>query len=187
MTDNEIIDLYFSRSPDAISETEKQYGTYLANIAYNILGDRQDSEECVSDTYLAAWEQIPPLRPHRLGAFLGRITRNISVDKWRKEHTHKRGGGQLTLAVDELDRTLSGGTQPEAEFSKRELIRLLEEFLKGLKDTERRVFLCRYWYMDSISDIAVQFGFSQSKVKSMLLRTRTKLRRHLNEKGGYHL
>lgn len=187
MTDEQIIELYFQRSPNAIAETKAQYDPYLSAISYNILGSHEDAEECVSDTYLAAWQQMPPTRPSRLSLFLGRITRNISVDRWRREHTAKRGKGQLTLAVEELDRSLSGGALPEAELEQKELRELLEAFLHTLKDTERRVFLCRYWYMDSVADISRQFGFSQSKVKSMLMRTRNKLRRFLLEKGGYDL
>lgn len=185
MTDDQIIELYFDRSPQAITETQTQYGAYLSAISYNILGNQQDAEECVSDTYLAAWQQIPPARPSRLSLFLGRITRNISISRWRREHSAKRGGGQLTLAVEELECCLSDSSLTEREYAKKELRELLEAFLHTLKDTERRVFLCRYWYMDSVADISRQFGFSQSKVKSMLLRTRNKLRRYLLEKGGY--
>lgn len=185
MEDSKIILLYFNRSDLAIPETEKKYGAYCYRIAYNILANREDSEECVNDTYLAAWKQIPPTKPNVLSVFLGKITRNIAVSRWRSGQTLKRGKSQITKAVEELERTLSSGFDLEEHILNLELKQVLRDFLFSLKETERRVFLCRYWYMDSIGDIASQFGFSHSKVKSMLMRTRNKLKRYLLEKGGF--
>ena len=184
MTDSQIIALYFIRDQRAISETAASYGSYCYQIAYNILSSREDSEECVDDAYMTAWNHIPPTKPSRLQIYLGRITRNLSIDRWRSIRAAKRGSGQLDLAIEELDRTLAGGQDPEEIAIRGELKILLREFLKTLPDTERRVFLCRYWYLDSVGTIAGEFGFSVSKVKSMLLRTRRKLKKYLLE-GGY--
>ena len=181
MKDQEIVSLFFDRSEQAISETDRKYGAYCYSIAYNILSSREDSEESVSDTYLTAWNSIPPKRPDFLGAFLGKITRHISIDRWRRKATRKRGGGEMILALDELAECV--GTDMEAEITRRELTRIFNKFLESLPETERNVFLCRYWYLDAIDDIARSTGFSRSKVTSMLHRTRGKLRRKLSEEG----
>lgn len=185
MNDSQIIQLYFRRSERAIAETAAQYGSYCHAIAYNILKSHQDSEECVSDTYLTVWNRIPPEKPQCFSAYLGKITRNLSIDRWRKSHAAKRGRGQLSLAVEEMDHTLASPEDPEQTLLQSELADLINTFLSQLPDTERRVFVCRYFYLDAISDICRQFGFGQSKVKSMLLRTRKKLKTYLSEQGGY--
>lgn len=184
MEDTQIIDLYFSRSETAISATDEKYGSYCYSIAYNILTNREDSEESVSDTYLAAWNNMPPRRPSILSTFLGKITRHLSIDRWRSRNACKRGGGEMVLALEELEGCVSGGDTPEKQYERRELARLLNRLLEALPETERSVFLCRYWYLDSVADIAAHFGFTESKVKSMLHRTRGKLRSTL-EKEGY--
>ena len=176
MDDERIVALYWSRCEAAITETASKYGSYLNNISYNILVNREDAQECVNDTYHDAWNSMPPHRPSILSTFLGKITRRISIDRWRKLNAEKRGGGELTLALDELENCVSGSGSVEDEIQRRELAKLFNGFLNTLPTTERRVFLCRYWYMDSIQSIAQQFGFSQSKVASMLHRTRAKLR-----------
>lgn len=183
MEDKHIIELYWQRSEDAISETASKYGTYLHSIAYQILSNTQDAEECVNDTYTGAWNAMPPHSPSILSAFLGKITRRISIDVWRKYSAQKRGGGETALALEELEDCVSGSGSVEEEWERRELTRKLNEFLRLLPDTERRVFLCRYWYMDSVPSIAQQFGFSESKVTSMLHRTRNKLRVLLEKEG----
>lgn len=184
MDDQSIVELYWSRSENAISETDVKYGRYLNSISYNILVNHEDAQECVNDTYHNAWNTMPPDRPSVLSTFLGKITRRLSIDRWRRLNAEKRGGGELTLALDELENCVSGYGNVENEIERRELAKLFNSFLDTLPVTERRVFLCRYWYMDSIQSIAVQFGFSQSKVASMLHRTRAKLRTVL-EKEGY--
>ena len=176
MDDERIVALYWSRSDAAITETASKYGSYLNNISYNILVNREDAQECVNDTYHNAWNSMPPHRPSILSTFLGKITRRISIDRWRKMSADKRGGGELPLVLDELEDCISGSGSVEDEIERRELTKLFNSFLETLSVTERRVFLCRYWYMDSIQSIARQFGFSQSKVASMLHRTRKKLR-----------
>ena len=182
MEDQGIVALFFERSKQAIVETDKKYGGYCYSIAYNILSSREDSEESVNDTYLTAWNTIPPRKPNLLNAFLGKITRHISIDRWRKRSAQKRGGKEMILALDELDECV-GSQGLEAEISRRELTRSLNDFLAALPETERNVFLSRYWYLDSIEAITKITGFSQSKVTSMLHRTRGKLRKRLSEEG----
>ena len=176
MEDQQIIDLYFARSEQAIQETDNKYGGYCFSIAYNILANREDSEESVSDTYLAAWKHIPPRRPGILSAFLGKITRHLALDRWRSRNAYKRGGGEVPLALEELGECVSPADTPEDAFARKELERTVNRFLDSLPETERSVFLCRYWYLDPIEKIAANFGFSQSKVTSMLHRTRGKLK-----------
>lgn len=182
MEDQGILELFFARSEQAIAETDRKYGGYCYSIAYNILSSKEDSEESVSDTYLAAWNLIPPRKPNFLNAFLGKITRHISIDRWRKLNARKRGGKETVLALEELGEcTVS--SDMEAEIAQRELARILNDFLENLPETERNVFLCRYWYLDSIEAIVHATGFTQSKVTSMLHRTRGKLRKRLSEEG----
>lgn len=183
MDDNGIINLYFERSESAITETAEKYGNYCYSIAYNILSNREDSEESVSDTYLAAWNAMPPRRPSILASFLGKITRHISIDRWRARTAGKRGGGEITLALDELGECVSGGESAEQAYERKELAICFNRFLEQLPEIERSVFLCRYWYMDSVGDIGDHFGFSESKVTSMLHRTRGKLRVQLEKEG----
>ena len=183
MNDKSIVDLYFSRDEEAITQTDKKYGRYCYSIAYNILTNKEDAEESVSDTYMTAWRAIPPRRPSVLSTFLGKITRHISIDRWRERVATKRGGGEVTLALEELEDCVVGLQNVEMEYERKELIRAYVKFLDALPITERHVFLCRYWYVDSVEAIAEKFGFSQSKVKTMLYRTRAKLRKQLAEEG----
>lgn len=183
MDDDRIVELYWKRNENAIKETDAKYGSYLNSISYNILVNSEDAQECVNDTYHDAWNSMPPHRPSILSTFLGKITRRISIDRWRKYQAVKRGGGEITLALEELEDCIAGTNDVEKEFERQELINLINRFLRSLPDIERRVFMCRYWYMDSIPSISKQFGFSQSKVTSMLHRTRGKLRAQLVKEG----
>ena len=183
MNDKSIVDLYFNRDEEAITQTDKKYGRYCYSIAYNILTNKEDAEESVSDTYMTAWRAIPPRRPSVLSTFLGKITRHISIDRWRERVATKRGGGEVTLALEELEDCVAGRQNVEMEYEQKELIQAYVKFLDALPVTERRVFLCRYWYVDSVEAIAEKFGFSQNKVKTMLYRTRKKLRKTLWEEG----
>lgn len=183
MTDQELLELFFARSEQAIAETNRVYGPYCHQISYNILHDRRDAEECVSDTYLTAWNHIPPTRPNSFSAYLGRITRNLSLDRFRKSHAEKRRRGQVEAAIHELDYCIPGGKEPEQEILGKELGQYLNRFVEMLEPVERRVFVCRYWYLDSIGDISLASGFSPSKVKNMLYRTRKKLRAYLASEG----
>lgn len=176
MEDQEIVELYWRRSENAISETAAKYGGYCYSIAYNILKNNEDSEESVSDTYIAAWNAIPPRRPSILSTFLGKITRRIAIDRWRSRNRVKRGGGEIDLALEELEDCIADSQTVEKAFERKQLSSLFNRFLEELPEVERNVFLCRYWYVDSVSDIANHFGFSGSKVTSMLHRTRKKLR-----------
>ena len=182
MEDQGIIALFFKRSEQAIEETDKKYGGYCYSIAYNILSNQEDSEESVSDTYLAAWNTIPPRRPNFLNAFLAKMTRHISIDRWRKRSAQKRGSGEIILALDELEECVDTHNV-ETELAKKELTRVLNAFLSSLPETERNVFLCRYWYLESVPEIAARFGFSESKVTAMLHRLREKLRARLQLEG----
>ena len=183
MDDSQIIELYWNRSENAISETALKYDRYCYSIAYNILQNKEDAEESVNDTYLSAWDAIPPQRPAVLAAFLGRVTRQLAIDRWRTRSREKRGGGEVTLALEELDQVVGGSQSPETAVLEKELVSSLNRFLDSLPSAERKVFLCRYWYLDSISDIANHTGFTTSKVASMLFRMRGKLRKQLTKEG----
>ena len=183
MNDDQIIQLYFDRSEQAIKETDIKYGGYCYSIAYNILANPEDSEESVNDTYLSAWNSIPPKKPNPLAPFLGKIVRHISIDMWRKNGALKRGGGQVPLVLEELQKCVASGENLEERYEQKELVRQVRRFVAGLSDTERRVFVCRYWYLDSTAEIAKRFGFSQNRVSSMLYRTRGKLEKYLTREG----
>lgn len=183
MEDSQIIDLYFARQEQAIHETADKYGGYCYSIAYNILVSKEDAEESVNDTYLRAWDSIPPTRPSQLGAFLGRITRNLSIDLWRRRSAGKRAGGEMALALEELSDIAGQDGNPEAAAIREEVARCIQRFLCDLPQTERRIFLCRYWYLDSVKEIAQKAGFTESKVTSLLHRMRNRLKRQLEKEG----
>lgn len=183
MEDSRIIELYFQRNEEAISRTAVKYGNYCFSIAHNILHSREDAQEAVNDTYLGTWNAIPPHRPRSFPAFLGKITRRISINRYLAARTDKRGGGETTLALEELSACLPAPGTVEQVLEEKVLVELLNRFVRELPETEQKVFVLRYWYLDSIKDIAARFGFSTSKVKSMLLRTRKKLRTELEKEG----
>ena len=183
MDDQAILDLYFARSESAISETAAKYGPYCYSIAWNILNNNEDAEESVSDTYLAAWNAIPPRRPNLFAAFLAKITRRLSIDRWRARTAYKRGGSEMDLALEELDYCLCSGDTPELTLERKELAHSVNRFLESLPEQDRSIFLCRYWYLDSIPRIAENFGFTPSKVTSLLHRLRIRLRAHLEKEG----
>ena len=183
MDDSRIIALYWARSEEAIRETDQKYGPYCRTIAWNILQDREDSEECVNDTWLQAWNTIPPKKPSLLKAFLGKITRNLALDKYRFYRAQKRGGQETHLALEELKDCIPHPSTTEQAAEDLALTEVLDRFLAGLKPETRKLFLRRYWYASSIQDIARDYGMSESKVKTTLHRTREKLRRHLEQEG----
>ncbi len=185
MDDSSIVELYWRRDQNAISETAARYHTYCYAIAYRILYDPEEAEESVNDAYLAAWNSMPPHRPAMLSTYLGKLTRYISLKKWRDKRAQKRGGGETALAFDELAECVPDNRSIDAALEARELASLLNRFLAALPVTERRVFVCRYWYLDPIADIGKQFGFSKSKVKSMLYRIRGKLLLTLKKEGVF--
>lgn len=183
MDDKAILDLYWTRSERAISETSAKYGGYCYAIAYNILSSREDAEESVNDAYLAAWNTMPPKRPAVLSAFLGKMTRFISLDRWKQRSRDKRGGGQVPLCLEELADCVCGQESVENDVLRKELLNAVNRFLEKLPEGERKVFLCRYWYLDPVEDIAARFGFTRSKTASMLRRTREKLTAYLTKEG----
>ena len=182
MEDRQIIELYFDRNEQAIAETQKKYGAYCHTVAIGILTSREDAEECVNDTYLHAWNAIPPQRPQFLSAFLAKITRNLAISRYRSTHREKRGAGQLPLALEELQNCLpaSTGGDPAEDLALREA---LNDFLRNLPEPSRGIFLRRYWFVRSVAEIAAEMGMKESRVKMILLRTREKLREHLAREG----
>ena len=183
MEDREIVALYWQRSEAAVRETERKYGPYCFSIANGILRNEADAEECVNDMYVGAWNAMPPHRPDSLAAFLGKITRRLALKRFREQTTEKRGGGETVLALEELEEVIPEGGSLEEQVAERELARSIDLFLSTLTVTQRRVFLCRYWYFDSVGDIARSFGYSESKVKMTCKRMRDKLLLHLRKEG----
>ena len=183
MDDAAIVSLFWQREERALAETERKYGSYCRHIARSILPDEQDAEESLNDTWLAAWQSIPPQRPERLGAYLGKLTRNFAISRLRSLSAQKRGGGELPLALEELAECLPGPDDPQRELEARDLGRLLNRFVGTLPRTERDVFVARYYYLEPLEDLSRRTGFGQSKLKSMLLRTRRKLQKVLKEEG----
>ena len=183
MEDERIVELYWERSESAISETETKYGRYLKTVAVNILSNEEDSLECVNDTYLNAWNAIPPARPKVLQAFLGKITRNLALDRYRAENAQKRGGGEIALAIDELLDVSSRESVEDSVADRTALTDALKRFLSGLSTEDRRIFLKRYWYFMPVKEISEDFGISESNAKMTLSRTREKLKKHLLKEG----
>ena len=186
MTDQKIVQLYWDRSESAIEETDKKYGNYCHSIAYNILSDEEDSKECVNDTYLQAWDSIPPHRPNPLATFLGKITRNLSLNRYQFNRAEKRGSGQLPLVLDELQECVGIPGPEERMIESIVLTDLLNRFLADLPLEHRKIFMQRYWYIRSVEEIARDLRITQSKVKMSLLRSRNKLK-ELFEKEGVSL
>ena len=183
MDDRQIIALYNERSEAALSETATKYGKYCRTIAYNILYNEEDSEECVNDTWLQAWEAIPPQYPNRLSAFLGKITRNLALNRYKQNSAKKRGGGQMMLALEELAECIPGTDSTEAAAEETLLIEVLNRFLADLPTEKRKLFLRRSWYLCSVKEIAEDFGLGESNVKMTLLRIREQLKSVLEKEG----
>lgn len=183
MEDSAIIDLYWARDEQALPESDKKYGKLCRSVAYNILKDREDTEECVNDTWLRAWNAMPPGRPGVLSAFFSRIVRNLALDRYKAAHAEKRGGGQLPVALEELEGCIPSLSGVEEDLAFRELARLLDSFLRELPEKECCIFLRRYWYVDATRDIARRYGMPEGSVKSQLSRTRQKLRKLLEREG----
>lgn len=181
MNDRQIVTLYWARSENALSETAAKYGNYCHTIAFHILENQEDSEECVNDTYLRAWHAIPPARPRRLSTFLGKITRNLALDRYRRSVREKRGGGQAALALEELQDCVPGRNALEETLDALVLTQILNDFLAALSAESRVIFLRRYWYFLSIQEIAAGLGVSESKVKMSLLRSREALKARLEK------
>lgn len=183
MEDRQIVDLYWARSESAISETAEKYGRYCHYIAYNILHNNEDSEECVNDTYLNAWGAMPDQRPNKLSAFLGKITRNLSLNRWERYNAEKRGAGQIPLALDELHDCIPSPDSANQIVDDLALVELFNRFLASLPKEKRKIFIRRYWYLSPIAEIAADYSMSESKVKMSLLRSRNALKQVLEEEG----
>ncbi len=183
MNDEQIIELYFERNEAAITESSMKYGAYCMKIAMNILHDELDSEECIGDTWLGAWRSIPPKRPSNLATYLGKITRNLSINRYKMKYADKRMINEFTVSLDELSDCVSGGDAVENDEQVRFIGESISRFLRTQKPLDRRAFICRYYYCDSISDIAERFEVSESRVKSLLFRMRQKLKIHLGKDG----
>lgn len=181
MEDQWIIELYFARDEQAILETEKKYGKLCSSIAYNILNDREDAAECVNDTYLGLWNAIPPTRPHNLLAFACKITRNLSLKRLEAMMRQKRARGTV-VSLEELSEVLADD-RFSREISTADIGNAISAFLRAEKADVRNVFLRKYYFFDSISEIADRFGYSESKVKNMLYHTRKKLKAYLIKEG----
>lgn len=183
MEDSKIIQLYWDRNESAIPATSEKYGAYCTSIARNILKNEEDTEECINDTYLNAWNAMPPQRPSVLSAFLGRITRNLSFNRYKLLHTQKRGGGELPLILSELGDCVSGKEGVEQEMDRKELLAEINGFLAGLSKEKRQMFVRRYWYAESVKEIAKRFGVSEGSVTMTLKRVRVQLKEVLVEQG----
>ena len=183
MEDNKIIDMYWERSQEAIVQTDIKYGKYCRYIASNILKSKEDGEECVNDTYLKAWDMMPPTRPQVLSAFLGKITRNLSLDRFRQGKAKKRGGGQVVYVLEELKECVPANNNVENVIDEMVLVETLNKFLSGLDEEKRKIFIRRYWYMSSVREIANEYEFTISKVKMVLSRVRNDLKELLEKEG----
>ena len=183
MEDKRIIELYWERDESAIRETDARYGRYLWTIAYNVLADREDSDECVNDSYYKAWEAMPPHRPASLASFLARIVRSLAVDRFRRRTAQKRVASEYTFSLEELAECVSGGEEPQETAELHLLAQAVNEYLHTLSREARSVFLWRYYFMDSMKEIALRLDVSESQIKSMLYRMRVGLRSHLEKEG----
>ncbi len=180
MDDEQIIALYQKRNETAVNKSSEKYGRYCSTIADNILHCKKDTEECVNDTWLRAWNAIPPEKPGRLSVFLGRITRNLAIDRYRNRHSRKHGGDQVALCLDELSECVGDGSTIEDRV---ELKELMNKFLESLPENQRNIFMYRYWYILSVSQISVRCSMTEGAVKMTLARIRTNLRKYLTEEG----
>lgn len=183
MTDQEIISLYRQRREAAIAATEEKYGSYCYAIAYHILRNESDAKECVNDGYLALWQAIPPECPEHLKAFLGKTVRNLALNREKRSRRKKRGGGQAELLLSELEESVPAVVSVEQGAEDRVIAQCLEKFLYAQPEEKRAVFLRRYWYADSLREIARAYRMSEGKVKSMLFRMREELRDTLTKEG----
>ena len=183
MTDEKIVQLYWKRDESAVAETQSKYGRYLTKIAYNILTDMEDSLESVNDTYLYAWKSIPPHKPTVLSTYLAKITRRVSIDILRKKSREKRIPSEYTFSLSELDDCIPSSSAVEQQIEAEELGKVINAYLKSISVEARRLFISRYFYLDSLKDVATYCGMSEAKAKSMLYRTRCGLKTYLEQEG----
>ena len=183
MEDFEIVELYWDRNENAITQTDRKYGKYCRKIAFSIVNDREDTEECVNDTYLQTWNSLPPQRPEKLSTYLGKICRNISINLYEKLTADKRGGNETDACLDEISELIGGSSEVEEQLDLTVLTDLINKFLRRCEKQARTVFVQRYWYMMSVKEIARENRMSDSNVKMTLSRTREKLKLYLEEEG----
>ncbi len=183
MTDEKIIELFFERNENVISICESTYGSYAYKIAFGILGNKDDCDECVNDTWMRLWNSIPPARPDRLKLFIAKIIRNLAFDRHKSNSAQKRGGGEFTVLLGELDECIPAEFNLENEINLIELTNLLNKFLKDSPKKQRVIFVSRYWYGLSVAQIAEKYSVSESLVKSSLFRSREKLKKFLENEG----
>lgn len=182
MDDKQIVELFWERNESAISEAQAKYTKYCTSISYSILKSNEDSEECVNDTFMRAWQSIPPAKPESLTGYLGKLTRNIALDKLRAEQTKKRGG-DYALIFEELENVLSDDTSPHDALEEKLLASKISEFLRGVSYKKRMMFIGRYWNMLSVTELAQEYGISEASVKTVMYRTREELKRFLKKEG----
>ena len=185
MNDSEIIELYWNKDQKAISASIDKYGPYCFSIAYNILGNAQDSEECVNDTWLKTWDAIPPTRPTVLRVFLAKITRRLSFDKYKAGKAQKRGGGEMLIVLDELSECISGESDVEGQINANELGKAINRFVSSLPERERNLFVRRYYFSESMGVIADRYNLSENNVTVTLSRVRRRLKEHLGKEGYF--
>lgn len=183
MEDAQIVELYWNRDETAIAATSERYGNYCYSIAYHILQCSEDAKECVNDTYWKVWQSIPPQRPSRLATYLGKITRNLSLDRLKQLNAQKRGKGQVELALQELESCIPSADDMDQIADEIVLSDTINQFLRAQPRTERNIFVGRYWHLYSISDLAQAYGMRESKVASLLFRMRQKLKHYLEKEG----
>ena len=183
MEDAAIVELYWDRDQRAITASDEKYGALCRSLSHNILASREDAEECVNDTWLRAWNAMPPQRPGILSAFFGKLTRNLSLDRWRRDRAAKRGGSQTEAALHELEDCLPDRHGPEEHLEARETAALISAFLRGEPELDRRLFVLRYFDLESAAALASRFGLTQGQVKARLHRTRCRLKRALEQEG----
>lgn len=183
MEEQKIIELYWNRDESALTETDRKYGMYCRSIAWNILHSQEDSEECVNDTYLRAWNTIPPQRPARLNMYLAKITRNLAFDRYKAQMAQKRGGSEITVILDELAECVAGGESVEDAFLAKELAEAIGSFVRGLSEREANVFVRRYFFAETAKQIGTRYSLSANNVTVILSRTRQKLKEYLKKEG----
>lgn len=182
MEDHAIVELYHRREQQAIAESSRKYGRLCHGIALRLLGLREDAEECVNDTWYAAWNKMPPDRPQALGPFLGRITRNLSISRWRRDHAQKRYAG-MELLLSELEDCVPAPGTVEEDLERKQLAQAISAWLDGLEEGERRLFIRRYWYGDAVKALALERGMGANALSQKLSRMRRSLRTYLEEEG----
>ncbi len=183
MEDLQIVQLFLDRSEKAIEALSEKFGKYLNAIAFNVLSDKEDAEECVNDAYLRVWNSIPPQRPGCLKAFAGKITRNLALDLLDKKNALKRGGSRINIALDELSEVVGNSSDPLENLQMQELTKCLNDFLEALPSDKRILFMKRYWYLMSVRDIAKEMDMTEANVKTSLFRVRKQLKEELTKEG----